>query len=396
MNMRPKVMICYSDAGNGPLRASEALADALNAIYGNSIEVTMVDILKKANTLGFQTVRLYNYLLTKNLIWNTLALRMFYRSDLVKSGALLKHSVNSMIRLIADEGPDVLVFTNPWIIGYVMRAVRKLKNPKPKAISMLIDLGCELLPPSWFNPDVDIYIAPTYEAKEELIRLGAAQSRILVLGMPISLNYVSRSHRIKSAPGGCDMCRGKPHLLVMAGRAGTRNTFAIVKGLIDSRIDSHLTVLCGYNDSLKRKIQDYYYLFRLQPSSSNIHLQLFGYESDSYSFMKEADIIITKPGALTVSEAVSLGKSLILDTYPAIMGQEAGNVKYVESRGLGLIAQRPNEVPKLVSTILKKKTINSDLCQRDESIAGTIEIAKLIGSMTSSFGMLKKSTQEVS
>jgi processive 1,2-diacylglycerol beta-glucosyltransferase len=155
-------------------------------------------------------------------------------------------------------------------------------------------------------------------------------------------------------------------------------------------------VLCGYNDSLKRKIQDYYYLFRLQPSSSNIHLQLFGYESDSYSFMKEADIIITKPGALTVSEAVSLGKSLILDTYPAIMGQEAGNVKYVESRGLGLIAQRPNEVPKLVSTILKKKTINSDLCQRDESIAGTIEIAKLIGSMTSSFGMLKKSTQEVS
>jgi processive 1,2-diacylglycerol beta-glucosyltransferase len=373
-------MICYSDAGNGPLRASEALDEALHVIYGENVDVMLLDVLKETSSFGFLAVRLYNYLLTKSLTWNTLALQIFYRSQLVKSGALLEFSVKSVLKLLEKEKPDVLVFTNPWVIGYVMRAVGKMKEPKPKIVSMLIDLGCGQLPPSWFDPDIDMYIAPTDEARDELVSFGAAVSQIQVLGMPISLEYL-HDYRGQETPLACDGCAGKRLILVMGGRAGTRNTFEIVKWLMRADFPLHVVVLCGKNNGLKKQIENR--LSRIENTTSYRHVHVLGFEAaDPCPLMRASDIIITKPGALTVSEVATLGKALILDTYPVVMGQELGNVKYVESRGLGLIAHTPAEVPKLVSMLINDKgEVLPSRSHMDKKIAGTIEIAKAVAGL---------------
>ena len=120
-----KILICYSNAGNGPISASTALADVLEIKSNKKVRVVKVDVLKTANQVGYLVVKIYNYLLHHNLIWNTLGLRLFYTSNLVKSGKLLAFSLRNMILILQKETPDAIAFTNPWIIGYVIRAVRK-------------------------------------------------------------------------------------------------------------------------------------------------------------------------------------------------------------------------------------------------------------------------------
>ena len=121
-----------------------------------------------------------------------------------------------------------------------------------------------------------------------------------------------------------------------------KNTFEIVKYLMKENIAMHLIILCGYNERLKNKIK--YYINKSNYLKNEIDpnkITVLGFVPDIYSFMITSDIIITKPGDLTIAESIILGIPLILDIFPVVMGQEIGNVKYVETNGLGLIARKP-------------------------------------------------------
>jgi UDP-N-acetylglucosamine:LPS N-acetylglucosamine transferase len=381
--MSAKIIICYSDAGNGPITAARVIKEASKMLSTDRCDVSIIDVLKQTSKIGSFAVNLYNYLLTKNSIWNTLAIYVFYHSDLIKSGALFAFSLKTLIELLEREHPSVIVFTNPWIIGYVVKAVRKL-NFRPRMISLVIDLG-EYAPPSWYHSDVDLFIVPTEEAKSELVKYGALDYRIKVLGMPLNYNLLTLSandERKQTSNYFCKDCTDRVNILIMAGRSGTKNTYPILKYLMESDIPMHISVLCGRNRKLKHKIHNYLYEYRERSKlSARKHCIVLGFESDVFTYMKAADIIITKPGALTISEAIILGIPLILDTYPAIMGQEVGNVRYVEHRQLGLVSRQPKDVPQLVEKLLKDTDLRNNIQSNLNNLKclyGTIDIIKAI------------------
>jgi processive 1,2-diacylglycerol beta-glucosyltransferase len=400
-----KILICYSDAGNGPVSASEALRDTLQLMNSEeSLNVSIIDVLKETTSAGFLTVRIYNYLLGKSLKWNALFLKLFYKSRLVSSGALLKPTANKLAEVFAREKPSVLVFTNPWIIGYGLRAVKKLPaDNRPKCISLVIDLGTKILPPSWYQKDIDLFIVPTPEAKEQLVTFGAARDKIMILGMPVRPSVLgingqfSDSLREQQSNG---IANTVPHVLVMAGRSGTRNTVKIVKELLELRekFAIRMTVLCGQNLQLQRRVKEVVATWRADPSrKDNRHgspdrqrgaqengtddILVEGYVPDVYSYMRQADLLITKPGALTVSEAIVLKLPMILDIDPAIMGQEMGNVEYIRSRGMGLVAEKIHDIPALVERYFNDENLRMAIKKNIHSnsdLAGTARIAEAI------------------
>jgi processive 1,2-diacylglycerol beta-glucosyltransferase len=391
-------MIFYSDAGNGPITASKALAEALTNLQ-DRYEVSTIDILKHTNRVGYLMVNLYNYFLAKNLIWNAFGLQIFYRSYLIKSGALLSFfSLKLLIDMLEKEKPTAIILTNPWIVGYVIRAIRKIQwKRKPKIISMVIDIGPNL-PPGWFMKDIDLYIVPTDEARRELIEFGAYEENVKALGMPVYSKFLGIQLPERGSNGEfnecyyCKECTGRSKILIMGGRSGTRNTFQVFRHLMESCIPSlHLTILCGRNKSLKYKIEKYLsintksrgHLSIAEAADNNTkHVVVRGFEPDIYPYLLTTDLVITKPGALTISEAVSIGTPLILDTYPVVMGQEVGNVKFVESRGLGLVARKPKDIPLLVNTILNNKELRQRLLSStwntSNNMAGTSRITNVI------------------
>jgi processive 1,2-diacylglycerol beta-glucosyltransferase len=76
-----------------------------------------------------------------------------------------------------------------------------------------------------------------------------------------------------------------------------------------------------------------------------------------------ADVIITKPGGLSISEALARG--LIPVFISVIPGQEAGNVRVLQDAGIGLLPKDSNEA---VKTVLRLKDKPADFSYMKDNI----------------------------
>lgn len=378
-------MICHSDAGNGPISASISLADALKTLANDSIQVSIMDVLNETTRLGFLVVRLYNYLLTQDLRWNAYALKIFYRSKTIKSGSLLNFSVHRLYTTLKRQEPDIIILTNPWIIGYVMTALQNFPNSKrPITVSLVIDIGHQSLPPSWYHPDIHTFIVPTSEAKQQLIQLGASAERVRVLGMPVHPAVLSLGNSIEKIrkesfdSGDYARTRETSRILVIGGREGTKNTFRIVERLLQLDFELRITVLCGKNVKLKRRLES---LIARTHSHSNVSVNVEGFVQDMKHYMTDTDLIISKPGAMTVAEAIVMQIPMILDCDPIMMGQEIGNASFVVASQIGMIARSVEEIPHLVTKYLMDVDFRAGLIEdlkKVGTIGGTMKMAEFV------------------
>ena len=82
---------------------------------------------------------------------------------------------------------------------------------------------------------------------------------------------------------------------------------------------------------------------------------VLGFSTNMHELMAVADLIITKPGGLTTSEALALGKPLfILNPIP---GQEAANSDFLLEHGAAAKANRVEDLPYRVAQLLGSKKL---------------------------------------
>jgi 1,2-diacylglycerol 3-beta-galactosyltransferase len=74
----------------------------------------------------------------------------------------------------------------------------------------------------------------------------------------------------------------------------------------------------------------------------SIPTRIYGFVKEMPDFMQASDILVTKAGPGTISEAFNAGLPMIL--YSRLPGQEDGNVGYVTSQGAGVWAPRPDQI----------------------------------------------------
>ena len=105
----------------------------------------------------------------------------------------------------------------------------------------------------------------------------------------------------------------------------------------------NLVVVCGGNNDLYKKISEKI------PPQKNFKLVNWANRLDEY--MKAADVVVSKPGGLMISECLALGKKLVL-TDP-IPGQEERNAEFMAKYGYGKMAIEPDEIVAAVREILR-------------------------------------------
>jgi processive 1,2-diacylglycerol beta-glucosyltransferase len=72
--------------------------------------------------------------------------------------------------------------------------------------------------------------------------------------------------------------------------------------------------------------------------------------------------VVTKPGSLTVAEALAMGRPLLLGR--PLPGQEEGNVPYVVEAGAGLAIRTPTEAADAVEYLLGDPATRWEMGQR--------------------------------
>ena len=76
-------------------------------------------------------------------------------------------------------------------------------------------------------------------------------------------------------------------------------------------------------------------------------VRVHGFVETMAQFMAASDLVVSKAGGLTVSEALASGKPLVL--YHVVPGQEELNARYVEEHEAGVIARRPGQAAAAVA-----------------------------------------------
>ncbi len=252
---------------------------------------------------------------------------------------------NGLIRLFTSVRPDIIVSVHPMLNHVTIRALRDLGIHIP-FITVVTDLVS--LHYSWFAPGADAYIVPTENARQLYLTRGLEPERVHVLGMPIDPKFTRPTESKQELQRKIGLEPGLPVVLLVGGGDGAGGLQEAVRAISRARLPVQLLVITGRNKRL------YAYLQRTK-SSLHVPARIFGFVHNMPEMMRASDVIVTKAGPGTISEALACHLPIVLSGY--VPGQEEGNVDYVLQNGVGVMAYDALELIDALRRLVKPGSI---------------------------------------
>ncbi len=369
-----RVLILYVSVGTGHMKAAEALKESIEKQFeGWSVDI--LDTLKYINPIIDKVVvnsylgalkrspGLYSRLYTASGTGTAIY-------DISKSlNKLLSYKLNS---LIEDYDPSAIVCTHPFPMQMLSSLKEKNRINIP-AIAILTDYVVHSL---WLDSGMDAFIVANELMKTEMINRGIPGSIIFPYGIPVSPKFLTRVDRVCLLKK-LGLENNKFTVLVMGGGMGCGNIDSTMASLLNCDLDLQIIVVTGTNHKLKTRLED-----STKNMGSNKKVLILSYTDRINELMDISDLLITKPGGMTVSEA--LVKGLPIFIISPIPGQEEGNASFLIRSG---VANRIDDSDQLVSVLshvannplaLNAMRENSKLWSRPHSAT---DIATLLGKL---------------
>lgn len=198
--------------------------------------------------------------------------------------------------------------------------------------------------PGALDSKLDLYFVPDYsvmEGHEEQVDMDS----VVASGIPVRSCFFQKQ-AISQAKKALNIPENAQHLLVMCGSMGCgpirKLGEQIAQGLNDNQ---YMTVVCGTNHSLESHLSDAF--------QGRENLRVLGYCDDISLLMDSADLYLTKPGGISVSEA--LVKALPMVLIDSVSGCEKYNLEYFTQLGLAASAADTEDTARLCLDILNDK-----------------------------------------
>ncbi len=284
---------------------------------------------------------------------------------------LLRQGLKELIR---EMRPDVIVSVHSLLTKSTWNMTQSLGVQIPY-ITVVTDLI--RFHRAWAYPKVDICVAPTEEAKQQLIGFGMPEEKIQLLGMPIHPKFAIAPNDVAAQRKTLGLREDIFTVLLVGGGDGVGGLKDIAHTFVRSQLPMQMIVVAGRNEALRRQLTEESAQF-LFPSA------ILGFVDNMPDLMRASDVIVTKAGPGTIMEALSCGLPIILTS--AIPGQEVGNIDFVVQHGVGVYAP---DLSDMVSQV--RRLIELDPSQR-EAIS---QRARALSSAQASFAIAKLILQYV-
>lgn len=180
--------------------------------------------------------------------------------------------------------------------------------------------------PFWEETKPNYFVIPHKDLAEDFYSKKIPQDALLPFGIPVRDCFKEKTDKT-AARLELGLKTDSPMLLLMSGSMGFGHLENLASALIKKFGNyTQIVILCGRNNSLRENLAESF------KGNSNVILQPF---TDKVSlFMDAADIVFTKPGGLTSTEA-AVKNTLLVHTAP-IPGCESINVKFFGDRGMSV------------------------------------------------------------
>lgn len=339
--MSKKILILSASTGGGHNRAANALKESFEE---KGYRVEILDSLKFTSpTMDKIISKGYE----KSAIYTPKAYGRIYKySDLpltkseVNRNLMLEYMVKKLKKLIISKQPNFIIGTHP----FPLMAVCKLKKRGVIDIPTMSILTDYTIHSTWVQNEIDMFITGDEFVKNLLAREGIAHDKIFSYGIPIERNFfkIRTKDEIREDLALDD----KFTILLMGGSFGAGNVKDEFKRLLSISKDIQIIVVAGRNAGLKEKLEKV-----LANTITNKKVHILGFTNNVNELMSISDILVTKPGGLTTTEAILSEIPMIIPYF--IPGQEEENLDFLLNNGLALKTSTKYDLKILVEVLME-------------------------------------------
>jgi 1,2-diacylglycerol 3-beta-galactosyltransferase len=332
-----------SDTGGGHRAAAEAIRDALIEQHGpDEIQATLVDVYRQMPWPGSIMPDLYPKLVNNAVwLWET-GYRISNNLWVTRAVSRITYwgASRELRQMVRDNPADIVVCCHSIVARTCMDAF-KAEGSQAPFITVVTDLVTT--PFFWYDQRADFCIVPSEYAFERGLRAGLWAEQMRVIGLPVHPNFNRSLTDKASARADLGWDPTMPTIMMVSGGDGMGPLFATAEAIVEKQLGVQIVVIAGRNKALKAKLDAV--RSEWERTGKN-RLHTYGFVTDMPRLMAAADMLVTKAGPATISEACIAGLPIIL--FDAIPGQEDGNIAFVVEQGIGAYAPGPYKVADVV------------------------------------------------
>lgn len=339
------ILVVTASMGSGHNKAANAVAEAIKRKYPVN-KINVIDFMS-TETAYFNSLVKDIYL--KMLDHTPSVYEFFYKftSDSTKGSTIqsvFAHAMKKDMReLIKKYEADMVICTHPFPCA----AASYLKQTGEINIPLITVMTDFCVHQFWLYKNIDIYFTANDLLKKEMVNQGLLEERIFVTGIPVGYNFRVDYNRDDLLTK-FKLEKDKPVALIMGGGLGLGGVKNALCQLERLKKDIQILVITGANVALWSEMNEY-----AQHSKHKIFV--WGYSHNIQEFMSVATFLISKPGALTISEALTRELPMIL--HDPIPGPEVDNAKFVSDNGAAIWVRHQDTLDAVVREVLSDATI---------------------------------------
>jgi processive 1,2-diacylglycerol beta-glucosyltransferase len=343
--MSRRILVLSASVGAGHLRAAQAVELALRRLDPDA-HVENYDVLEFTNA-AFR--RLYSAAYFDLVNKAPHVLGYFYdvldrppsprhKSDRLRR-FVEKLNLSRFLRFVREGQWDVIVNTH-FLPAELIASLRRHGTIQTPQLTATTDFETHRM---WVNQPCDHYFTATEEGAANLEQWGIPAADISVSGIPVHPDFSQPKDRAEClARHG--LTGDRPVVLQLAGGFGIGPVEVLYRRLLVVAPALEIVVVAGRNEELKARLEAIEV-----PERHRAHV--LGFTTQMDELMAAADLVMSKPGGLTTSEALARGAAMAVVN--PIPGQESRNSDYLLENGAAIkinnVATLPLKLAQLLS-----------------------------------------------
>lgn len=211
----------------------------------------------------------------------------------------------------------------------MMTKIRRRWGLKIPTYMLTTDYTCW---PTSEQCDVDYYFLPSKNQTAAFIRAGHSRLQLIPTGIPVRQAFYQKEDKalVRQRLG---LPQAGVVVLLMCGSMGCGPIQGIAQSLVERLPkDAMVVAVCGSNQKL----------FHTMSKIQDPRLRVLGYTKNIPEYMDAADLIVTKPGGLSSTEAAN--KALPMVFLNTVGACETRNFDYFLSKGYAVGSKKPEQV----------------------------------------------------
>jgi 1,2-diacylglycerol 3-beta-galactosyltransferase len=339
-----RILILMSDTGGGHRASAEAIKQGFHDRFGDKYTIEVIDFWTYHTPWPFnQMPKTYSFMVQYSFLW-----RMAFTSTQPRLVHIPMSTATSawvgrhISEAYAQYSPDLVISVHPLMQHIPINILRAREKrglcPKTNFATVVTDLTtCHN---TWFHPGADRCYIATAESERQALSLGLRQDQLRLYGLPIRPNFAKKFPSKKSLRRSLGMDADAPAVLLVGGGEGMGPVEKTVDALRENvGSGCQLVVICGRNARLVEVLKRKKY-------PDGMHVVIKGFVDNMPELMCASDVIVTKAGPGTISEALICGLPMILNAF--VPCQEEGNIPYVTENRVGSFEDNPAKVAGLI------------------------------------------------